>query len=284
MTSSVPRTNNTTLYINEAYKFGYLNREEERELLEDYKLNGNVEAKHTLVKHHLGDVINMAREFSGYNVQYLDLVQEGNIGLMKAIDKFSLDYDVRLKTFSTHHIKSEIYNFIIKNHKIVNVATSKPYRKLFFSLRKNKKHLGVFTNQEVNDLATKLNVKPKQVRDMEERLQPNSFVSFETPLPSRSIASSDDDFDSTPSGFVSSDCENPEENLLTEEVTHHNRVAMYESLKTLDPRSKDIVRRRYLDAETPTLHELAKEYKVSAERIRQIEQTALKKMHTWMVN
>ena len=268
-------------YISEAYQFDFLSRNEERELLEAFKINGDMQAREKLVHANLGNVIKIARELSGYNVDFDDLVQAGNIGLLKALDKFSLEYDVRLYTFAMHQIKSEMYDFVIKNFSIMNIAPSKALRKAFFSLRKYRNHFGTLKEHEVVDIANRLNIKPKHVKMMEERFMHNAFVPFD--MPTGNYGSLNDDL-FAPKDFVESDEVEPEELMIFDETKSHLNNTMYESLKSLDDRSKDIIQRRWLSSEKSTLHDLADKYKVSAERIRQIEKNALEKMRTRMVN
>lgn len=268
-------------YITEAYRFDFLSREEERELLEAYKLNGDMEAREKLIHANLGNVIKYARELSGYNVKFEDLVQAGNVGLIKAVDKFSLDRDVRLNTFALHWIKSEMYQFVMKNFQIMNIATSKPLMRAFFSLRKLRNHLGALSDQEISDIATKLKIKPEHVKTMEKRFVHNAFVSFDAPTDDLSTFGADY---FAPSDFIVSDEPEPEDAMIFDETKRHLNNTMYESLKSLDTRSKDIIQQRWLSSEKATLHELADKYNVSAERIRQLEKNALKQMRTRMTN
>ena len=216
-------------------------------------------------------VVKIARGYSGYGLPLSDLIQEGNIGLMKAVKRFSASHEVRLISYAVHWIKSEIHEFVLRNWRIVKVATTKPQRKLFFKLRSSKKRLGWFTNDEVNDVAKTLGVKPETVLEMESRLS-GSDVTFDPPT------NDDDEFHFTPAAYLTDKGADPSHLLEHDDTRSQELSLMADSLKTLDERSQDIIKRRWLNENKATLHELADEYQVSAERIRQIEKTALNKM------
>lgn len=271
-------------YVDKVYKVNYLNREDELELLKAFITNGDMVARETLITANLSNVIKLARSLDGYNVPFLDLVQEGNLGLVKALNKFTLEHDVRFYTFAVHYVKSAMYDFVIKNHKIYNIATTKELRKLFFGLRRYKKHAGHYSKEEIATASKELKVKPETIRDMAVRLQSNSVTSLDAPLQTVGGTSMREDFNLSQMDFLISETEQPDDALSNSDTKHHLRNMMYASLKSLDARSKDIVRRRWLDSEKPTLEVLSKEYGVSQERIRQIEKQALGKMRTWMTN
>jgi len=216
-------------------------------------------------------VIHVAKGFTGYGLPVADLVQEGNIGLMKAVKNFDPDRGIRLVSYAVHWIKAEIYEYVLKNWKIVKVATTKSQRKLFFNLRKSRKTLSSMSEQETLDLAENLDVPVKTVREMEQRMT-SSDVAFDGP------DSDDDEFVTSPSGYLPDMRYNPEELVMQEQSTTNNSNSLYQAIEGLDERSKDILQRRWLSDKKSTLHELAAEYNVSAERIRQIEKRAMEKM------
>jgi len=216
-------------------------------------------------------VVSVARGFAGYGLPLADLIQEGNIGLMKAVKNFDPDRGVRLVSFAVHWVKAEIYDYVIRNWKIVKVATTKAQRKLFFNLRKSRKQLAWLTEQETQDLATKLDVPVKTVREMESRLT-SPDVAFDAPN------SDNDELVPSPSGYLPDMRYNPEKLLLETDQISHRKNALSMAIGTLDDRSREIVTRRWLNDDKATLHELAAEYGISAERIRQIEKRAMETM------
>lgn len=271
-------------YVSKVYKIDYLNRDDEHELLEAFIVNGDMVAREKLINANLSNVIKMARTLNGYNISFLDLIQEGNLGLVKALEKFILGHEVRFYTFAMHYIKSAMYEFVLKNHKIYNIATTNPLRKLFFNLRRYKNHTGCFTAEEINKASVELKVKPKTIRSMEVRLQAHSVMSLDVPIKTHGETSYQEDINMTYKDALVSETEEPEVSLSNSDTEQHLRSMLYASLKSLDSRSEDIVRRRWLDSEKLTLSVLSKEYGVSTERIRQIEAQALKRMRTWMIN
>ena len=200
-----------------------------------------------------------------------DLVQEGNIGLMKAVKNFDPDRGIRLVSYAVHWIKAEIYEYVLKNWKIVKVATTKAQRKLFFNLRKSRKSLSAMNEKETVDLAENLDVPVKTVREMEQRMT-STDVAFD------GADSDDDEFITSPAGYLPDMRYNPEELVMREQTSSNNSNSLYQAIGDLDERSKDILQRRWLSDKKATLHELAAEYNVSAERIRQIEKRAMEKM------
>ena len=262
---------NLSAYIHQVNSVAVLDADEERALATELQENANVDAAQKLIMANLRFVVKIARGYMGYGLQLNDLIQEGNIGLMKAVKRFSAEHNVRLISYAVHWIKAEIHEYVIRNWKIVKVATTKPQRKLFFKLRSNKKRLGWFNSKEVQDVAETLGVKPETVLEMESRLS-NYDVAFDAP------ESEDDEQAFSPSAYLTNQTADPARQLEAESSQSQNLELMASSLKQLDERSRDIIQRRWLNDDKATLHELADEYSVSAERIRQIEQNAIKKL------
>ncbi|MCK5262895.1 MAG: RNA polymerase sigma factor RpoH [Gammaproteobacteria bacterium] len=262
---------NLSAYIHQVNSIAVLEAEEERALATELQENGNVDAAQQLVMANLRFVVKIARGYMGYGLQLNDLIQEGNIGLMKAVKRFSPDHNVRLISYAVHWIKAEIHEFVIRNWKIVKVATTKPQRKLFFKLRSSKKRLGWFNHEEVQDVAETLGVKPETVLEMESRLS-NYDVAFDAP------ANEDDEQAFSPSAYLTDQHADPARQLEVDDSQSQHLELMATSLQQLDVRSRDIIQRRWLNEDKATLHTLADEYQVSAERIRQIEQNAIKKL------
>ena len=259
-------------YITAAYGIPVLEAEEEQRLARLYRQKNDVEAARKLAMHNLRFVIQIARGYNGYGLALGDLIQEGNIGLLKAIQRFDPAIGVRLVSFSLHWIRAEIHEFIIKNWRIVKIATTKAQRKLFFNLRSSKKRLGWMNQGEVKEIATQLGVKPEEVTEMEKRLaQPEMSID---PTPD-----TNDEMTYSPIAYLSDEREvDPAEHFENIQAGSYNRRKLNEALKSLDERSLAILKARWLSAEKATLHELAAQYKVSAERIRQIESQALQKL------
>lgn len=262
---------NLASFLKVANSAPVLTAEHEANLARDFRDNESVEAARELVVSQLRHVIHVAKGFTGYGLPVADLIQEGNIGLMKAVKNFDPERGIRLVSYAVHWIKAEIYEYVLKNWKIVKVATTKAQRKLFFNLRKARKSLSAMTEQETQDLAQNLDVPVKAVRDMEVRMT-SSDVAFD------GADSDDDDFVTSPSGYLPDMRFNPEELVMKSETSNNNRDSLHSAIADLDDRSKDILQRRWLSDEKATLHELAAEYNVSAERIRQIEKRAMQKM------
>ena len=262
---------NLSAYIHQVNSIAVLDADEERALATELQESANVDAAQKLIMANLRFVVKIARGYMGYGLQLNDLIQEGNIGLMKAVKRFSPEHNVRLISYAVHWIKAEIHEFVIRNWKIVKVATTKPQRKLFFKLRSSKKRLGWFNDKEVQDVAETLGVKPETVLEMESRLT-NYDVAFDAP------ESEDDEQAFSPSAYLTNQTADPARQLEADSSQSQNLELMASSLKQLDERSRDIIQRRWLNDDKTTLHELADEYSVSAERIRQIEQNAIKKL------
>lgn len=260
-------------YIQSINKMPMLSVEEERDLATRYRDDGDLEAARQLVLSHLRYVVRVARGLKGYGLPEADLIQEGNIGLMKAVKSFDPTRGVRLVSFAVHWIRAEIYDYILRNWRIVKVATTKAQRKLFFNLRKSRKRLGWLTQEEGNDLAERLDVKRETVDQMEMRMS-GTDIGFDM-----DNDSDDDTAYIAPAGYLQDMRFNPESlaSQADQEQSRHEQVS--DALSSLDDRSRDIVMRRWLNEDKkPTLHELADEYGVSAERIRQIEKKALGSM------
>jgi len=267
---SLHQDSNLAGFLKVANNAPVLSAEHEARLAREFRDNQDVDAARELVVSQLRHVIHVAKGFTGYGLPVSDLIQEGNIGLMKAVKNFDPDRGIRLVSYAVHWIKAEIYEYVLKNWKIVKVATTKAQRKLFFNLRKARKSLSAMTEQETQDLASNLDVPVKTVREMEQRMT-STDVAFDG-------ADSDDDFVTSPSGYLPDMRYNPEELVMKSETSDNNRNALHEAIADLDDRSKDILQRRWLSEEKATLHELAAKYNVSAERIRQIEKRAMQKM------
>jgi RNA polymerase sigma-32 factor len=223
-------------------------------------------------------VVHIARSYQGYGLPLADIIQEGNVGLMKAVDRFDPNRGVKVVSFAVHWIKAEIHEYILKNWRMVKIATTKAQRKLFFNLRSKKKTLDWLTQEEAEKIAEDLNVEVKDVLHMENRLTSHDSA-FDAPV------GSDDEGDIlSPSQYLEDKSSSPEILVEAQEVSDHNSQELSMALSSLDDRSKDIIARRYLADEKETLHDLADEYNVSAERIRQIENGALKKLKAAMSN
>ena len=262
---------NLDTYIRQVNSFPMLSAEQERELAVQFHNNDDLQAAQRLIMSNLRFVVSIARGYMGYGLAFNDLVQEGNIGLMKAVKRFSPDHEVRLISYAVHWIKAEIHEFVLRNWRIVKVATTKAQRKLFFKLRSSKKRLGWFSQEEVNDVADKLGVKPETVLEMESRLNAHDLA-YDNPL------DDDDDNHFAPAAYLSDMRADPAQQLEADDWNSQHENTMMSSLKNLDDRSRTIIQRRWLDEDKATLHELADQYQISAERIRQLETNALKKL------
>lgn len=259
-------------YINSVHSIGILTPEEERKLAEDLYYRNDLDAARKLVLAHLRFVIYIAKTYSGYGLSEADLIQEGNVGLMKAIRKFNPEMGVRLVSFAVHWVKAEIHEYVLKNWKIVKIATTKAQRKLFFNLRSKKKGLGWLTEEEVEAMAKDLGVKPSEVREMEKRLSGIDMPFY--PLSD----SYDDEASFSPSQYLEDMDANPADIFEKETFDENNANQLYEAINQLDDRSRDILQDRWLADQKLTLHELAEKYEISAERVRQIEKNAMKKV------
>lgn len=264
-------TGSLDAYISAAYQIPVLTADEERELAERLRDEGDMTAARRLVLSHLRFVIRIARGYLGYGLPLPDLIQEGSVGLMKAVRRFEPDVGVRLVSFAVHWIRAEIHEYILRNWRIVKVATTKAQRKLFFNLRSAKKRLGWFTRDEVEGVAEDLGVKPETVLEMESRLA-NQDLAFD------GYESDDDEGPSAPSTYLPDMRMEPASAIERDDTITDRRDRLLAALEGLDERSKTILHERWLTEKKQTLHELAQQFGVSAERIRQIEKNAMKKM------
>lgn len=255
-------------YIHFANQVPMLEEAEEKHLAERLHQNRDLDAAQRLIMPHLRFVIKIARGFSGYGLQMADLIQEGNIGLMKAVKRFDPTVGVRLVSFAVHWVKAEMHEYIIKNWRIVKIATTKAQRKLFFNLRNSKKRLGWFSQEEINDVAQTLNVKPQEVLEMEKRLNAHDFA-FDAPT------DSDNDEAFAPAQFLTGPESDPEHAVADANWEDQQNASLYDALAQLDARSQDIVKQRWLSEKKATLHALAAKHQISAERVRQIEAQAM---------
>ena len=264
-------------YVNAVHQIPMLTVDEEQDLARRYLGENDLDAARQMVLAHLRFVVHVARGYSGYGLQVGDLIQEGNIGLMKAVKRFDPDLGVRLVSFAVHWIRAEMHEFILKNWRIVKVATTKAQRKLFFNLRKSKKRLGWMNAEEVNTVARELGVPAATVLEMEARLNGRD-VAFDAPT------DTDDDERPAPAAFLVDHGADPYMMVEHESEEESSLDTLQRGLVKLDDRSRAIIQRRWLsDDNKATLQELADEYGVSAERIRQIEANAMKKMRALFV-
>lgn len=267
---------NLGAYISTVNQIPILTAEQEKELAERYYYDQDLDAAKMLVMSHLRFVVHIARSYAGYGLPQGDLIQEGNLGLMKAVKRFDPNMGVRLVSFAVHWIKAEIHEYVIRNWRIVKIATTKAQRKLFFNLRSLKKSSKKLTLEEAKAIAVDLNVTPEQVLEMEGRLTAYD-AAFE--------AQGDDDDDSThvaPALYLEDNRYDPARLVENEDYEEQSSTALYEAMNQLDDRSRNILQRRWLDDDKSTLHELAAEYNVSAERIRQLEKNAMEKIKVAM--
>tara|TARA_R110001592_G_scaffold291569_1_gene560975 strand:- start:211 stop:1059 length:849 start_codon:yes stop_codon:yes gene_type:complete len=261
---------NLEAYIQSVNSVPMLSKDEEVELANRLYYEEDLDAARQLVMGHLRFVVYVARSYSGYGLSEADLIQEGNVGLMKAVKRFNPEFGVRLVSFAVHWIKAEMHEFILKNWRIVKVATTKAQRKLFFNLRSSKKRLGWMNDEEVNHIAGELGVEPSAVRQMEGRLSSRDEA-FD-------MGSDEEDQPLRPSQYVTRDNDNPADIVESSIRSEREEAQLRAAFTNLDERAQEIVRRRWLTDDKSTLHELAAEFSISAERVRQLEQNALKKL------
>ncbi|ENO86395.1 RNA polymerase sigma factor RpoH [Thauera linaloolentis] len=267
----VPAAGSLDQYIQSVNRMPMLSEQQEVELATRLREQGDVEAARQLVLSHLRVVVAIARGYLGYGLPHADLIQEGNVGLMKAVKRFDPTRGVRLVSFAMHWIKAEIHEYVLKNWRLVKIATTKAQRKLFFNLRGMKQDTGTLNPAEVDSIAAQLGVKPEEVVEMETRLGGRDI-----PLEG---GSDDDDERFAPIAYLPDPHAEPSEVLAQAELAHLQDSGLRNALASLDDRSRAIVQRRWLaEGDSATLHELAAEYGVSAERIRQIEAKAMQKM------
>jgi len=262
---------NLESYIQAANRFPLLTEKEEVDLARRFRRDGDIEAARGLVLSHLRLVVSVARGYLGYGLPHADLIQEGNVGLMKAVKRYDPERGVRLVSFAIHWIKAEIHEYILRNWRLVKIATTKAQRKLFFNLRSMKQGLNTMSGEEVGAMAKQLGVKPEEVREMETRLSGRDIA--------MEGGAEDENETYAPIAYLADPAEEPSEALANREMERLQDEGLKQALANLDARSRRIVERRWLaEGEAATLHELAEEYGVSAERIRQIEAKAMQRM------
>jgi len=276
MALSVPHSGSIEGYIQAVSSIDMLSAEEERELAVRLREDEDLQAARKLVMSHLRFVVHIAKSYSGYGLPQADLIQEGNIGLMKAVKRFDPTVGVRLVSFAVHWIKAEIHEFVLKNWRIVKVATTKAQRKLFFNLRKAKKRLGWFTHDEVQTVANELGVSTKEVLQMEARMS-SQDQAFDL------TADEDETGNFAPVQYLEDKSSDVETDVINNDWDTAASKRLYSAIKTLDERSQDIIETRLLADNKITLQDLADKYQVSAERVRQIEKNAMKKLQAAMV-
>ena len=265
-------------YLAQVYTIPVLSREEELELTQEFFKTEDVKLAHKLVISHLRFVVHIAKSYAGYGLPLADIIQEGNVGLLKAVKKFDPEKGVRLVSFAVHWIRAEIHEFILKNWRIVKIATTKAQRKLFFNLRSKKQSTGWLTDDEAKKIAKDLDVSVKEVMHMENRLN-STDSAFDL-----GADDEDDERAFSPSQYLEDHSFSPELVVEQENYEQINHGALLKGVANLDRRSQEIIRSRWLDDEKLTLNELADKFDISAERIRQIEATAFKKLKANLVN
>lgn len=270
-------TGSLDAYLQAVSQVPVISAEDEAALAHRLRDEGDLEAARQLVMSHLRFVAHIARGYTGYGLPVADLIQEGNIGLMKAVKRFDPTVGVRLVSFAVYWIRAEIHEFVLRNWRIVKVATTKAQRKLFFNLRSSKKQLGWFNQEEVDTVARELGVTSKEVREMESRLS-GQDITFDM-----RDDNDDDNFVASPANYLQDNSQEPGRLAESSDWEDHNHTRLYHAMETLDERSRDILQRRWLTEDKTTLQELADHYDVSAERIRQLENNAIKKLKSTMV-
>ena len=269
-------TGSLEAYVSSVFRLPMLSAEEEREHARNLRKNNDLEAARALVLSHLRFVVRIARGYSGYGLPQQDLIQEGTVGLMKAVRRFDPEMGVRLVSFAVHWIRAEIHEYILRNWRIVKVATTKAQRKLFFNLRSAKKRLGWLSRKEVEEVAEDLGVKPETVMEMEARLSSHD-LSYDG-----AADADDDEVGTAPAAYIADNRMEPGRELEQEDAATDRRERLYAALDHLDSRSRDILQARWLGDDKMTLQDLADKYGVSAERIRQIEKKALSRLRSDM--
>lgn len=276
MSLTVPRgSSSLEAYIQSVTRINMLGAEEEQELAKRLQETGDLQAAKQLIMSHLRFVVHVAKGYAGYGLPQADLIQEGNIGLMKAVKRFDPDVGVRLVSFAVHWIKAEIHEYVLKNWRIVKVATTKAQRKLFFNIRKAKKRLGWFSDAEVTMVAENLGVSKADVTEMESRMAAQD--------PAFDLAGdNDDETDFSPVHYLEDHSSDVAQQVESANWEFNSQSRLFSAIKTLDERSQHILQARWLDDEKTTLQELAETYQVSAERIRQLEKNAMNKLKACM--
>lgn len=277
MNLTVPQ-GNIESYIHQVKQIKVLSADEERELAYRLQNENDLDAARQLIMSHLRFVVHVARGYAGYGLPQADLIQEGNVGLMKAIKRYDPSKEVRLVSFAVHWIKAEMHEYILRNWKIVKVATTKAQRKLFFNLRKSKKRLGWFSQEEVEAVASDLGVSETVVREMESRLS-NTDTAFD------GYGDQDDENADylAPANYLQDNNADPAYALEKSDWNDHSFGKLNHALESLDDRSRDILNQRWLSDDKSTLQDLAAQYNVSAERVRQLEKNAMKKLKASLV-
>ena len=276
LSMAVP-TGSLDSYISAVNSIPMLTAEEEATLAQQVKDGSDLDAAQRMIMSHLRFVVHIARGYRGYGLPQGDLIQEGNIGLMKAVKRFDPDKKVRLVSFAVHWIKAEIHEYILRNWRIVKIATTKAQRKLFFNLRRKKKRLGWFSDEEVHTVANELGVTTKDVLQMEARLtyQDNAFDGHDE--------EDNENAPVIPANYLESSEPSPEQSLVSSDTKKNESNLLHSALATLDDRSRDIVSQRWLSDDKLTLQDLAGKYDISAERVRQLENNAMKKLKSAMI-
>ena len=272
---AIPHSGSLDSYIQHVSGIDMLTAEEERALATQLREQEDLESARRLIMSHLRFVVHIAKSYSGYGLPQADLIQEGNIGLMKAVKRFDPTVGVRLVSFAVHWIKAEIHEYVLRNWRIVKVATTKAQRKLFFNLRKSKKRLGWFTHEEVQTVAKELGVSTKEVLQMEARMS-SQDQAFDL------SADDDENGNFAPVQYLEDKSEDVEKSVIDADWDKNANARLYSALKTLDERSQHILQTRWLSDEKTTLQDLADKYNVSAERVRQIEKNAMRKLQDAM--
>jgi RNA polymerase sigma-32 factor len=262
-------------YIQAVGVIPVLSKEDEQAFANQFRDDESLDAARELVMAHLRFVVHIAKGYTGYGLPLNDLIQEGNVGLMKAVKRFDPAYDVRLVSFAVHWIRAEIHEFVLKNWRIVKVATTKAQRKLFFNLRRKKKTLAWLSAAETKAVADDLGVSAKEVTEMEKRLHSRDAIFDPTP-------DLDDERNFTPAAYLPAPDSDPAKQVETADFNSDASTRMHAALNILDDRSRRILEERWLTEDKMTLHELAGEYGISAERIRQLEVNAIKKLRNAM--
>lgn len=267
----LPQSSSIEAYVQSVSSIPMLSADEERQLAERLQQNEDLDAARQLIMSHLRFVVHIAKSYSGYGLPQADLIQEGNIGLMKAVKRFDPTVGVRLVSFAVHWIKAEIHEFVLRNWRIVKVATTKAQRKLFFNLRKSKKRLGWFSHEEVKKVAEELGVSASEVLEMESRMS-SQDQAFD-------LSADDDETGSfAPVQYLEDKSADVETEVINTDMEADANRRLFAALKTLDERSQNIVQSRWLADQKATLQDLADKYNVSAERVRQLEKNAMKKI------
>jgi len=264
-------------YLERVSRIPVLSRERESELAEQYRSTEDLAAARELVLSHLRFVVHIARGYSGYGLPIGDLIQEGNVGLMRAVKRFDPTVGVRLVSFAVHWIRAEIHEYVLRNWRLVKVATTKSQRKLFFNLRRFKKNLGWLSDAETKAVAEDLGVTPREVTEMEKRLTSRD-LSFD-PAPD----SDEEEGSFSPVAYLAQPDSDPSQLVEREQFDDDTTERLAAAMKQLDERSQHILRTRWMTDDKATLHELADQFGVSAERIRQIENNAIKKLRSLIV-